>query len=391
MSHEMRTPLNGIVGLNYLMMTSIDDPHKKTQVKEWLTKSHSTAKYLLSLINDVLDISKLRSGSVEVVKEPLLVGAVVDAIHSMQCDNIANRGIEYLTDVRIDVPCILGDEVRIKQVLMNIVSNAAKFTPAGGYIKLSVRQEKTDEKHVTTTFVCEDTGCGMSEEFLPKIFDAFTQDRNSSNNSTKGTGLGMAISKMLVNAMGGEIYAKSEQGKGSVFTVEITAEISDIPDYMKFSVDEEAERLAEEIAAPQEKPLKILVAEDNELNAEILVEVLESAGFETAWAEDGKRAAELFGQSEIGEFGLVLMDMRMPVMDGCEAARAIRALDRPDAKSVLIYACTANTFNEDRIKAFDSGMNDFLTKPIDIKVLLQKMEAAGRSRGGKEGENGENA
>ena len=385
MSHEIRTPLNGLVGLNYLMITAIDDPSKKNQVKAWLSKSHSTSKYLLALINDILDVSKLRAGKVEVVKEPLLIEALVDAIFSMQCDNIKNRGIEYNTDVKITVPCILGDEVHIKQVLMNIISNAAKFTPAGGFIKLSVRQIKTDETHVTTTFICEDSGCGMSKEFLTKIFDVFTQERNSNSDSIKGTGLGMPISKLLVNAMGGEIKVESELNKGSKFTISIPAEISAIPDYLDFNVDEEAERLAEAYRSEMES-MKVLIAEDNELNAEILIEILKDSGFEVGYAVDGSQAVEMFAQSKPNEYGVVLMDMRMPVMDGCEASKKIRSLDRPDAKTVPIFACTANSFKEDRIKAFDSGMNDFLTKPIDIKALLQKMEnlRSGNTEGKKE-------
>lgn len=385
MSHEIRTPLNGLVGLNYLMITAIDDPSKKNQVKAWLSKSHSTSKYLLALINDILDVSKLRAGKVEVVKEPLLIEALVDAIFSMQCDNIKNRGIEYNTDVKITVPCILGDEVHIKQVLMNIISNAAKFTPAGGFIKLSVRQIKTDETHVTTTLICEDSGCGMSKEFLTKIFDVFTQERNSNSDSIKGTGLGMPISKLLVNAMGGEIKVESELNKGSKFTISIPAEISAIPDYLDFNVDEEAERLAEAYRSEMES-MKVLIAEDNELNAEILIEILKDSGFEVGYAVDGSQAVEMFAQSKPNEYGVVLMDMRMPVMDGCEASKKIRSLDRPDAKTVPIFACTANSFKEDRIKAFDSGMNDFLTKPIDIKALLQKMEnlRSGNTEGKKE-------
>ncbi len=385
MSHEIRTPLNGLVGLNYLMITAIDDPSKKNQVKAWLSKSHSTSKYLLALINDILDVSKLRAGKVEVVKEPLLIEALVDAIFSMQCDNIKNRGIEYSTDVKITVPCILGDEVHIKQVLMNIISNAAKFTPAGGFIKLSVRQIKTDETHVTTTFICEDSGCGMSKEFLTKIFDVFTQERNSNSDSIKGTGLGMPISKLLVNAMGGEIKVESELNKGSKFTISIPAEISAIPDYLNFNVDEEAERMAQAYKSETES-MKVLIAEDNELNAEILIEILKDSGFEVGYAVDGSQAVEMFAQSKPNEYGVVLMDMRMPVMDGCEASKKIRSLDRPDAKTIPIFACTANSFKEDRIKAFDSGMNDFLTKPIDIKALLQKMEnlRSGNTEGKKE-------
>lgn len=379
MSHEIRTPLNGLVGLNYLIMTSIDDPSKKEQIKEWLSKSHSTANYLLSLINDVLDVSKLQAGKVEIIHEPLLIEPLIDAISSMQHDNITSRGIEFILDVNITEPCIVGDEIHLKQILMNIVGNAAKFTPAGGFIKLSAYQDKADGNRVATTIVCEDSGCGMSEEFMEKIFDVFTQDRSSVASSTKGTGLGMAISKLLVDAMGGNISVESKLGKGSKFTVTIPAEISDVPEYIKLNMGDAAQQgVGEDGEVTPEnstgKPLKILVAEDNELNAEILLEILGESGFEVKHAHDGGEAVKMFEESEVNEFGVILMDMRMPVLDGCEASRTIRALPRPDAATVPIFACTANSFKEDRINAFESGMNDFLTKPIDVKVLLQKMK-----------------
>ncbi len=375
MSHEIRTPLNGLIGLNYLTIKAIDKPDKKKQVKEWLSKSHDTAKYLLKLINDILDISKLRAGKVDILKEPVIIETLIDSIYSMQCENIRERGIEFVVDNNIAFPCILCDDTRIKQVLMNIVGNAAKFTPAGGFIKLSVNQTPVDENHVITSFVCEDTGCGMSKEFLSKIFDKFSQERNSNSSSIKGTGLGMAISYLLIKAMGGDITVESELGKGSKFTVNIPAEISDLPDYMQFGDDRIAEDKAEDF-----RHIKVLIAEDNELNAEILIEILQDAGFSVERASNGEEAVNMFASSEIDEYGVILMDMRMPIFDGCEAASRIRNLDREDAGRVPILACTANTFQEDKIKAYESGMNDLLTKPIDVKILLQKMENIGNGK-----------
>ena len=372
MSHEIRTPLNGIVGLNYLMMNAIDTPEKHLQIKEWLKKSQNTAEYLLALINDVLDISKLQAGKVEITRAPMLVETMSESVYSMQYDNITGRGVEFIKDFHITIPCIQCDEVHIKQVLMNIVGNAAKFTSAGGFIKFSAKQSIIDETHVMTTFVCEDTGCGMSKEFMSEIFNKFTQDRNSTSNSTKGTGLGMAISKLLVNAMGGEISVESELNKGSIFTVEIPAEICEIPDYLKADSNY-TEKTAGD-SDNNEKSMKILVAEDNELNAEILMEILTQFGFIPVHAQNGKEAVEIFEKSQLNEYGIILMDMRMPVMDGCEASSKIRKLDREDAGTVTIFACTANSFQEDRVKALESGMNDFLTKPIDINTLLRKME-----------------
>lgn len=378
MSHEIRTPLNGIVGLNYLMMNAIDMPEKHLQIKEWLKKSQNTAEYLLALINDVLDISKLQAGKVEVARAPMLVENMSESVCSMQYDNITGRGIAFVKELHVTVPCIQCDEVHIKQVLMNIVGNAAKFTPAGGTIKFSVTQSMIDESHVMTTFVCEDTGCGMSKEFLNEIFHKFTQDRSSTSNSTKGTGLGMAISKLLVNAMGGEISVESELNKGSTFTVTIPAEICEIPSYLKMDA-EDGENTADH-SNNGDRSMKILVAEDNELNAEILMEILHQFGFVPVHAQNGQEAVEIFERSKPGEFQIILMDMRMPVLDGCEASARIRGLDREDAKTVTIFACTANSFQEDRVKALDSGMDDFLTKPIDINTLLRKMEKIDREK-----------
>ncbi|MCM1430713.1 MAG: ATP-binding protein [Muribaculaceae bacterium] len=376
MSHEIRTPLNGLIGMNHLIMVNIDDENQKPQIKEWLEKSHSTADYLLSLVNDILDISKLQAGKVDLVEEPMLVSSLVDEISAMQADNIKNRGVEFIVETDITVPCILGDVTRTKQILMNIVGNAAKFTPEGKWIRLSVTQEQTDASSVITTYRCEDTGIGISEEYIDKIFDSFSQERNRNTNGIKGTGLGMAISKLLANAMGGDITVESKLNAGSTFTVTIPSRIvQDIPAELE-KKEPADESPAHGIRGADSRPLKVLVAEDVDLNAEILIQILTMNGFETALAKNGQEAFDLFAQSETGEFDIILMDMQMPVMDGCTASRKIRKLDRPDAASIQIYACTANMFQEDRDQAMASGMDDFLTKPIDVNVLLKKLNAS---------------
>ena len=375
MSHEIRTPLNGLIGMNHLIMVHIDDESQKPQIKEWLKKSNSTANYLLSLVNDILDLSKLQAGKVSLINEPLLLTTLIDEIAAMQADNIKSRGVEFIVETDIPEPCVEGDATRIKQILMNIVGNAAKFTPEGKYIRLSVSQHKTDDMHVTTSFRCEDTGIGISPEYIGKIFDSFSQDRRRNSNGIKGTGLGMTISKLLATAMGGDITVESELDVGSTFTVTIPfLIIKDVPKYLK---ETDQETAGSESALTRNKadgrPLKILVAEDVDLNAEILLEILALEGFETAHAGNGKEALEMFRDSAIGEFDIILMDMQMPVMDGCTASDEIRRLPRADAESVLIYACTANTFQEDRDMALKHGMNDFLTKPIDVNILLKKL------------------
>ena len=375
MSHEIRTPLNGLIGLNHLILSHIDNDEKKVQIRNWLIKSDSTANYLLSLVNDILDMSKLQAGKVELLQEPMLVSALVDEIAAMQTDNIESRGVEFIVEKELTEPYIEGDATRTKQILMNIIGNAAKFTKEGGRIRFSVRQEKTDAQHVNTIYCCEDTGIGMSKEYVGRIFDSFSQEPGRNENGTKGTGLGMAISKLLANAMGGEIKVESELNVGSTFTVVIPSPVVEEPP--EYLMDKNAELLPVGHEALEDEENKcsarVLVAEDVELNAEVLIEILEMEGFQTAYAQNGREAVELFQNSPVGWFDMILMDMQMPVMDGCAAAQAIRKLDRKDAASVLIYACTANMFQEDRDMALKSGMDDFLTKPVDVYILLKKI------------------
>lgn len=368
MSHEIRTPLNGVIGLLHLLDRDIDKGEAREIMKGRLAKAHDTATYLLALVSDILDMSKLQSGKVELLNRSISVEQIVDAVWSMQHDNIQNREISFVIEEDISVPWIIGDEVRIKQILLNIIGNSAKFTPAGGTISMKVFQQKEGDTHVATTFICSDTGCGMSPEFLEHIWESFSQERNKISDSIKGTGLGMAITKLLVDTMGAEITVESAINEGSVFTITFHSEISE----EKERIRRVSRKLREEKV--RGKIHKILVAEDNDLNAEIMNEILQEEGFLVTIAENGQEAVDKFNASEIGEFDLILMDMQMPVMDGCKAASEIRRLDREDAKSVYIFACTANTFQEDRERAMQSGMNDFLIKPIDADVLIQKID-----------------
>ena len=269
MSHEIRTPLNGLIGLNHMMMLNIDkveQEQQKEQVKDWIQKSYGTANYLLSLVNDVLDVSKLQAGKVDLVMEPVMLETMLDAVWSMQHDNIVNRGVEFRIEKEISIPCIETDGTRIKQVLMNIIGNAAKFTPAGGRITLSVSQRRTDKTHVEMQYRCEDTGIGMSEEFVEKIFELFSQEQNPASQGVKGTGLGMPLSRLIVESMGGKIHVESKVGRGSTFTVVIPSAIAEAaPDY--------GNRMSQNGVCPETKKkpgsgksIRILLAEDNELN-----------------------------------------------------------------------------------------------------------------------------
>lgn len=368
MSHEIRTPLNGLIGLNYLISTHFEERGRLEQVRGWLEKSKSLSAYLLSLLNDILDMSKLQAGKIEIVNEPFSLTRMLDDVVLMQSAHAEKKGIVLSSHMNVPYPDILGDETRLKQILVNIIGNATKFTPEGGSIKVDVRQELIDANHVRTVYRCADTGRGMSKAFLQKIFDPFVQDKRArSDTSLNGTGLGMAITHELVEAMGGHIEVDSVEGEGSVFTFEIPSEIIR-GDAAPVSAQEPLAPVA-----PVHGQGKILLAEDADFNAEFLIELLTEQGFEVVHARDGQETLDIFRASEQGEFSAILMDMQMPVMDGCEAAAEIRKLPRDDAASVLIYACTANTFKEDMDKALTSGMNDFLTKPINIQVFLQKM------------------
>jgi signal transduction histidine kinase/ActR/RegA family two-component response regulator len=365
MSHDIRTPLNGIIGLIFLARKDLESGADKSVLEARLSKAKDTADYLLSLVNNVLDMSKLEADKVELNLEPVSPEAISDAIWSMQKSNLENHGVNFSVEKDITEPWIIGDDVLIKRVLMNIVGNAAKYTPKGGSITLTVKQKREDDHHVATTFICADTGCGMTQDFLNHIWDRYSQEKNKADTNVKSTGLGMAISKLMVDAMGGEIFVESEIDKGSTFTVVLHSEIAEAPTC--------AQIVPEMEKGDQDHPMKLLVAEDNELNAELLVEILESEGFQVICASDGQEAVDAFEHTALKEVDAILMDMQMPVMDGCEASAKIRNLDRPDAKTVTIFACTANSFQDDRERAISSGMNDFITKPIDVNVLMKKL------------------
>ncbi|MCH5272780.1 MAG: response regulator [Lachnospiraceae bacterium] len=364
MSHEIRTPLNGLIGLNYLMSQSLDDRDK---ISNYLQQSSSVAQYLLSLVNNVLDMSRLQESKMELEQKPLDLNLLLATVESIEKSSMEEKGIDFRMDAELFCPGILGDEVRIQQVLVNMIDNARKYTPKGGSVIVKVRQTEASQGGILTKAEILDTGRGMSDEFQKKIFDPFTQERNTVSKGNQGTGLGMAICSLLAERMGGSLEVESKLGEGSLFTFTFVAKPAAVQ-----AEAAESEKIAD-AGITYNKP-HILIAEDNELNGQILMELLEGEGFETLHAENGKKAVEAFEASAPGEYGVVLMDLMMPEMDGFEATKAIRALNRPDAGTVKIFACTANSFKEDRDKALESGMDDFITKPINIKELLKKLE-----------------
>ncbi len=367
MSHEIRTPLNGLLSLNYLMSQNLDN---KQKISNYLKQSSSVAQYLLSLVNNILDMSKLRESEVELEHRPVNLALLLDTVESVEKGSMEDKGIHFHMDVELPYPGIVGDEVRIQQILINVIDNARKYTPNGGDVTVKIRQTKTIDGQISTQADIVDTGRGMSEEFQKRIFDPFTQENDTVSQGNQGTGLGMAICSLLAKRMGGSLSVESELGVGSHFTFVFVAPLTDITEQVNGQEDGKA-------ADPVLTKPNILLAEDNELNGQILTELLEGEGFQVTHTENGRSAVEAFYKSAPGEYQVILMDLLMPEMNGFEAAKAIRDMDRPDAASVRIFACTANSFKEDRDKAMESGMDDFITKPIDVAELLRKLEDCG--------------
>ncbi len=383
-SHEIRMPLNTLIGLNRLMEHHLDD---KERMQDYLKKNAATSEYLLTLLNDILDMSKIQDGNIHLRHEPMLLDSVISDVLAMQQENMNEKSQVFQQDIDIPHSCVYGDELRIKQILMNIMSNAVKFTPEHGQITMKASQSSPDKNTVVTTFAVTDTGCGMSREFQKKIFESFTQENNQHTQGNTGTGLGMSISYKLVKKMGGTLEVDSELGRGSCFTLAIPLQISsdrpagieaetDADSPFNISVTPEAAETEKQAGktGPESRSRKILLAEDNALNAGVVQEILALEGYDVTVAFDGKQAVEIFADSPIYEYDVILMDVKMPVMNGYDAAMKIRSLDRADASSVIIFACTANTSREDKKRAEQANMNGFLSKPINIDMFLQKLD-----------------
>ena len=374
MSHEIRTPMNAIIGLDTL---ALHDAGLSEQTRDYLEKIGASARHLLGLINDILDMSRIESGRVILHKEEFSLGAVLEEINTMVMSQCSDKGLHYECRVLSEMDdWYVGDATKLKEVLINILSNAIKFTEAPGSVTMTVRRTAQFEDQSTLCFRVQDTGIGMDQDFLPKIFDPFSQEDGSTKNKYGSTGLGMAITKNIVEMMNGTISVESEKGVGTVFTVFVT---------LKNSEHEEAAPAAapgQETASASggdEQRLtlagrRILLAEDIEINAEIMMDVLSMEEIEADHAENGRVAVEMFSASTPGSYSAILMDIRMPEMDGLEAAAAIRALDRPDAKKIPIIALTANAFDEDVQRSLQAGMNAHLSKPVEPDHLYRTLE-----------------
>ena len=371
MSHDIRTPMNAIMGMTAVAAMHLDEPER---LKDCLNKITIASRHLLALINNVLDMSKIESGKATLDEAPFAVPDVIQSVQTIiqpQADKKGQR-LEVVTEA-LEHPAVLGDAPRIQQVLVNILGNAVKFTPEGGRITFSVRElASTVQGMGCYRFVCKDNGVGMDEQFIKTIFEPFTRAQDSVSRNIEGTGLGMSITRSIVQMMEGDIRVESEPGQGSTFTVEIHLKLQD-GGGQAVPAGEEPEP-GEDLSEPSFEGRRVLLVEDNELNREIAEELLSAMGVTVEQAEDGKQAVDMVSQAPPRYYDLVLMDVQMPVMNGYEAARAIRALDRPDAGELPIVAMTANAFATDIRAALDAGMNGHLAKPVEVAKLAQTLK-----------------
>ena len=361
MSHDIRTPINGICGFVNMADHYADDIKKQT---EYRTKVKEASNLLLELVNDVLDMSKLESGEIVLEEIPFNLSSIFKEVFVVieQMASEQNIQIEWEKKEIIHRDFI-GSPGYVKRVMMNILSNAVKYNRENGHIYISCMEIPSKQPEMTTMeFVCRDTGIGMTEEFQKCVFEPFAQEHTGSRTKFAGTGLGMSIAKNLVEKMGGSISFESKEGAGTTFVIQVP-----------FKIDPDADKREEQrdVSEKSIKGLHILLAEDNELNMEIAEFVLQNVGADVTKAWNGQEAVELFRKSEPGGFDTILMDIMMPVMNGYEATKMIRSLDREDAKTIPIIAMTANAFTEDRLKAKEAGMNEHIVKPLDVELLIK--------------------
>ncbi|MGX8703084.1 MAG: ATP-binding protein [bacterium] len=359
MSHEIRTPMNAIIGLGNI---ALRDPSISPETRDELEKIGSSARHLLALINDILDMSRIESGRMVLKSEEFSFQEMMGQIHTIingQCED--KRLIYEQRMIGQTDDYFIGDVLRIRQIIINILGNAVKFTDSPGTVTFTVEQTDFTEDSRMLRFTMKDTGIGMDEAFLPRLFEPFSQEDATTTNRYGGSGLGMALTKNMVNLMGGRIFVESRKGAGTTFTVEIPIKRAQHVEAL------DTEETAETVISVE--GLHVLIAEDVEMNAEILTDLLEIEEITSEWARNGQIAVDMFEKSPAGHFDAILMDMRMPVMDGVAATKAIRKLKRPDAASIPIIALTANAFEEDVRQCLKAGMNAHMSKPVDIEQL----------------------
>ena len=364
MSHDIRTPMNAIVGYSQLMKKELTNP-KLIHYQEMIEQS---SKLLLSIINNVLDMARVESGKMELDENYEVIGNITQLVCSAFAAEASRKNIEFNIIVNVEHKHIIVDSTKMQEILSNLISNAIKYTSAGGKVTIDTKELPYDkEGYVLIQTKVSDTGIGMSEEFLPSLFELFTRERNTTLSKIPGTGLGMAIVKNFVDLMNGSIEVESELGKGSTFTITIPHKIAN-KDYTNRNIKDSNECDIDFMGK------RILLAEDNELNAEITTTILSEMGFEVKAVEDGIFCVNEIQHQPANTYDLILMDIQMPNMDGYKATHCIRRLSQPEKANIPIIAMSANAFEEDKKKAFDVKMNDYITKPIDFQKMEQVLK-----------------
>ena len=367
MSHDIRTPMNAIIGITTLMKNELHQPEK---LAEHLGKLENSGQLLLGIINDILDMSRIESGKTTLNEEKMNLPQQISQLDSIIRQQAGQRRQTFTVNTHLQHENVLADPNRLNRVLMNILSNAVKYTPTGGHIRFEVDELPRNEHYARYRFVVQDDGIGMSEAYQKTLFDPFTREERSGTNKVQGTGLGMAITKNIVDLMGGSINVESTTGKGTRFEV-----------VLEFPVDAEADTVPEAQVLSEEEEetsplcgMKFLCAEDNAINAEILEMLLEANGASCTICSNGQEIVDVFASVKPGEYDMILMDVQMPVMDGLEATRRIRSGENPLGRIIPILAMTANAFLEDMQKSREAGMDEHLSKPVDIAALEQTVK-----------------
>lgn len=359
MSHDIRTPMNAIIGFAGLLEQNADKPSK---VRDYIKKIKSSSQHMQSLINDILDMSRIENGKMTLNESNFGMTELLNEVAAVIQPQVISRKQNFSINTRdVSQNVFFGDSARIRQILLNLLTNAVKYTPDGGYIELSVKEAgKLSDSFAGLCFKVRDNGIGISEDYIDKIYDPFSRERSSTVSGIQGTGLGMSITRSLVELMGGSITAESKLGEGSVFTVNLQ---------LRCGQEAKSAESEDDGSSDSLEGINILIAEDTPMNVEIILDLLEMYGAQCSAVENGKEALERFEASEPGEFQIILMDIQMPVMDGYEATEQIRSCSHRDARSIPIIAMTANAFADDIQKCLDAGMNAHIAKPLDINKL----------------------
>ena len=362
MSHDIRTPMNAIVGFSGLLKKNLQSEKK---AKEYLEKIQSSSNLLLMIINQILEMSRIESGTAVLQLKAEDMDALFHRVNTVFEEDIRKKNLQYHADLDIRHHYVVCDQTKLQEIMLNLISNAIKYTPEGHSIHVEIHEAASENpSKIHYIFLCEDTGIGMSEEYLPHVYEEFSREHTTTENKVQGTGLGLSIIKSMIELMGGSIQVESRQGIGTKFTVDFSFDIAS---------KEEVYGNQNTMKPPEIHTIKgtrILLVEDNELNAEIAKTVLEDDGALVTRVEDGQQAVELFKEKPTGTFDAILMDLMMPVMDGYTATKKIRSLERLDAKTIPIIAMTANAFQEDAEKCIAVGMNAHLAKPLDIEKVM---------------------